>query len=188
MFDPSHLAALSAILRNGSFERAAHELGVTQSAVSQRIRLLEEQIGTPLVIRAQPCTATEAGQRVFRHAEELRLLEQELRTDLGMGREGDGEDVAGASRDARGWPAVRLAVNADSLATWFLPAVAQSGDLLFDLATGSSSKADPEAVGDQRWRHVARSRLDVVRADREPGCPDRDVARIRAAGVPVPTT
>lgn len=129
MFDPSHLAALSAILRSGSFERAANELGLTQSAISQRIRLLEELVGTPLVIRVQPCRATEAGGRIFRHAEELRLLEQELRADLGMG----GEARSGASDDARGWPAVRLAVNADSLATWFLPSLARAGDLLFDL-------------------------------------------------------
>lgn len=133
MFDPSHLTALSAILRSGSFERAASELGLTQSAVSQRIRLLEEQVGTPLVIRAQPCRATEAGQRVFRHAEELRLLEQDLRTDLGMGRDFGGEAGGRSSDDPRGWPAVRLAVNADSLATWFLPALARAGDLLFDL-------------------------------------------------------
>jgi LysR family transcriptional regulator, chromosome initiation inhibitor len=129
MFDPSHLAALSAILRSGSFERAASELGLTQSAVSQRIRLLEEHVGTPLVIRAQPCRPTDAGGRLFRHAEELRLLEQELRADLGMA----GEASSGASDDARGWPAVRLAVNADSLATWFLPSLARAGDLLFDL-------------------------------------------------------
>ncbi len=125
MFDPSHLAALSAILRQGSFERAARELGLTQSAVSQRIRLLEEQVGTPLVIRSQPCRATEAGQRVFRHAEELRLLEQGLRADLGLGR----AEIDGAG----GWPTVRLAVNADSLATWLLPALARAGDMLFDL-------------------------------------------------------
>jgi LysR family transcriptional regulator (chromosome initiation inhibitor) len=129
MFDPSHLAALSAILRTGSFDRAANELGLTQSAVSQRIRLLEEMVGTPLVIRVQPCRPTEAGARLFRHAEELRLLEQELRADLGMG----GEASGGEADDARGWPAVRLAVNADSLATWFLPSLAQAGDLLFDL-------------------------------------------------------
>jgi LysR family transcriptional regulator (chromosome initiation inhibitor) len=133
MFDPSHLAALSAILRSGSFERAASELGLTQSAVSQRIRLLEEQVGTPLVIRAQPCRATEAGGRVFRHAEELRLLEQELRTDLGMEMNASGMSATGQGDDPRGWPTVRLAVNADSLATWFLPSLARAGNLLFDL-------------------------------------------------------
>jgi LysR family transcriptional regulator, chromosome initiation inhibitor len=133
MFDPTHLAALSAILRSGSFERAARMLGLTQSAVSQRMRLLEEQVGTPLVIRAQPCRATEAGARVFRHAEELRLLEQELRADLGMGHEPGNVASVGSAADARDWPAVRIAVNADSLATWFLPALATAGDLLFDL-------------------------------------------------------
>lgn len=132
MFDPTQLAALSAILRNGSFERAARLLGLTQSAVSQRIRLLEEQVGTPLIIRSQPCRATEAGARVFRHAEELRLLEQELRTDLGIGREPGALASGTTGADARAWPAVRIAVNADSLATWFLPALA-AGEFLFDL-------------------------------------------------------
>ena len=46
MFDPAQLSALSAVLRTGSFERAAQMLHVTQSAISQRVRQLEEQVGT----------------------------------------------------------------------------------------------------------------------------------------------
>lgn len=125
MFDPSHLSALSAVLRNGSFERAAQELGLTQSAVSQRMRALEEQVGAPLVIRAQPCRATEAGQRMFRHAEEMRLLEQEVRRDLGL--------IEPPASGTSAWPTLRLAVNADSLATWFIPAMADIPEMLFDL-------------------------------------------------------
>lgn len=125
MFDPSQLAALSAILRTGSFERAAFALGVTQSAISQRMRALEEKVGTPLVIRAQPCKATEAGRRLFQHAEELRLLEQDVGRDLGL--------LGAMAPGSSDWPTLRLAVNADSLATWFVPAMAAIQEMLFDL-------------------------------------------------------
>lgn len=125
MFDPAQLSALSAVLRTGSFERAAQMLHVTQSAISQRLRQLEEQVGTSLVVRSQPCRATEAGERLFRHAEELRLLEQGVRRDLGIASHGE--------REAGRWPTLRLAVNADSLATWFVPAMAAVDGVLFDL-------------------------------------------------------
>ncbi|SIQ35953.1 transcriptional regulator, LysR family [Rhizobium sp. RU33A] len=125
MFDPSQLAALSAVLRAGSFERAAQMLHVTQSAISQRLRQLEEQVGTSLVIRSQPCRATEAGERLFRHAEEVRLLEQGVRRDLGLSTQAGG--------NAAGFPTLRLAVNADSLATWFVAAMQDIEGVLFDL-------------------------------------------------------
>ena len=125
MFDPAQLAALSAVLRTGSFERAAQMLHVTQSAISQRVRQLEEQVGTALVIRSQPCRATDAGGRLFRHAEEVRLLEQGARRDLGLEPENEAE--------SDGWPTLRLAVNADSLATWSVPAMACVDSVLFDL-------------------------------------------------------
>src|SRR5690606_30963219 len=118
MFEPAHLQALAAILRTGSFEAAAAALNVTPSAVSQRIRGLEERLGTAVVVRADPCRPTTAGARLARHAEEVALLERTLATDLGQ---------------AQGRAQVRIAVNADSLATWFLPALATVPGLLFDL-------------------------------------------------------
>ncbi|WP_413874082.1 LysR family transcriptional regulator ArgP [Albidovulum sp.] len=118
MYDPAHLEALSAVLRTGSFEAAAAALNVTPSAVSQRIRALEERVGTAVVIRAQPCRLTAAGARLARHAEDVALLEHALAADLGQE----------ASR-----PHVRIAVNADSLATWFLPALAGVPGLLYDI-------------------------------------------------------
>ncbi|MBC7140855.1 MAG: LysR family transcriptional regulator ArgP [Rhodobacteraceae bacterium] len=122
MFDYTQLQALAAILRTGSFDGAATELHVTPSAVSQRIRALEDRLGTPLVIRAQPCRATEAGARLARHVEDVELLEAALRGDFGG-------DLGGAPGAAR----VRIAVNADSLATWILPALAAVPGLLYDL-------------------------------------------------------
>ena len=118
MHEPAHLEALAAVLRSGSFEGAAAALNVTPSAVSQRIRALEERVGTAVVIRAQPCRPTPAGARLARHAEDVALLEHALAADLGQE----------TSR-----PHVRIAVNADSLATWFLPALAGVPGLLYDI-------------------------------------------------------
>jgi len=119
MFDYAALAALEAVLRTGSFERAAAELGVTSPAVSQRIAALEDRIGAVLVVRGRPCTPTPAGRRLARHVEEVGLMERALAEELGRPRD--------AAR-------VRIAVNADSLATWFLPALRGAGEgLLFDI-------------------------------------------------------
>lgn len=118
--DGEHLRALVAIVRTGSFEKAARVLGVTQSAISQRIKQLEDRMGAVLIVRGQPCVATAAGERLFRHAEEVALLERQLQADLGLEQES-------------GPVTVRLAVNADSLATWFLPALAAMEGVLFDL-------------------------------------------------------
>jgi LysR family transcriptional regulator (chromosome initiation inhibitor) len=61
MLDYAHRSALAAVIRTGSFERAAHQLNVTPSAISHRIKLLEERLGVVLVVQGQPCTATEVG-------------------------------------------------------------------------------------------------------------------------------
>ncbi len=119
MFDPAQLAALVAVHRRGSFDLAAAELGVTQSAVSQRLRALEERVGTLLIRRGTPSVATEAGLRLIRHHDEVALLARDVAAALG----------AGEARAA----VVRVAVNADSLATWVLPALAEVPGVLFDL-------------------------------------------------------
>ncbi|HRK39846.1 MAG TPA: LysR family transcriptional regulator ArgP [Burkholderiaceae bacterium] len=112
MLDYTSLFALAAVVREGSFERAARTLHVTPSAVSQRIRLLEERVGCSLVVRGQPCTATDTGLRLCQHADRVRLLEQDLQDNLpSLSLEG----VARAN--------LPIAVNADSLATWFAPAL-----------------------------------------------------------------
>lgn len=113
MLDYASLSALAAVVREGSFERAARALHVTPSAVSQRIRLLEERIGCALVVRGQPCHATETGRRLCQHVDRVRLLEHEL----------NGE-VPSLGQDADTRVPLPIAVNADSLATWFTPALA----------------------------------------------------------------
>lgn len=116
------LTALAAVLHTGSFEAAAFQLHVTPSAISQRIKTLEDRMGTPLILRGTPCTGTEMGRRLARHMEDVGLLEAQLARDLGT------SDVAGRRP-------VRIAVNADSLATWFCSAMAgaSAAGLLFQL-------------------------------------------------------
>jgi len=127
MLNTPLLHALAAVVREGSFERAARALHVTPSAVSQRIRQAEERMGTVLVVRGQPCTATEAGARLCRHAQTVALLESELRRDLpGLAPE----------PASRGRGTLRVAINADSLGTWFvdaLAAFAHEDDTLVDV-------------------------------------------------------
>ncbi|QBY01052.1 LysR family transcriptional regulator ArgP [Rhodophyticola sp. CCM32] len=120
MIDTHALMALSAVLRSGSFEGAAAQLNITQSAVSQRVKALEERLGTVLIRRTRPASATIAGSRLLRHAEEVGLLEKTLAADL----EGLLPDPA---------TPLRLAVNADSLATWTLPALAAVPGFLYHL-------------------------------------------------------
>ena len=114
MLDESLLAAVAAVAREGSFERAAGVLHITPSAVSQRIRLLEERIGAALIVRGQPCVPTEIGARICRHAELVSVLEAELRRELPM-LPPDSTDVLQGQ--------LRIAVNRDSLATWFVEAM-----------------------------------------------------------------
>lgn len=123
MFDYALLEALAAVVQHGSFERAARALNITSSAVSQRVKLLEERVGGVLVKRGQPCTATPSGALLCRHAERVKWLESEL--------DGQLPALPGISVER---PALRIAVNDDSLATWFIDAVAPycvaSGTLL----------------------------------------------------------
>ena len=110
MLDYAALHALAAVVREGSFERAARALHVTPSAISQRVRLLEERVGCALVVRGQPCRGTEAGLRLCQHVDRVRLLEHELQLDLpaldGFDRIGlrnaRPRDLARLREDARG--------------------------------------------------------------------------------------
>lgn len=116
MLDYAALSALAAVVREGSFDRAARTLHVTPSAISQRIRLLEERVGCALVVRSQPCRATDTGRRLCQHVDRVRLLEQELQHDAAL--------PALAAQEGLARVPLPVAVNADSLATWFAPAVA----------------------------------------------------------------
>ncbi|NUB46168.1 LysR family transcriptional regulator ArgP [Fertoebacter nigrum] len=117
MLDYPLLTALAAVHRRGSFDLAAASLGLTPSAVSQRIKALEERMGTLLIRRGQPSVATDAGLRLIRHLDEVMLLEQAL----------------ALPRPGAAMATLRIAVSADSLATWVIPALAAVEGVLFDL-------------------------------------------------------
>ncbi|MFN7883470.1 MAG: LysR family transcriptional regulator, partial [bacterium] len=72
------LSFLAAVIREGSFERAAQVLCVTSSAVSQRVRTLEERVGCALVVRGQPCRPTATGRMLCQHLDRGRLLEHDF--------------------------------------------------------------------------------------------------------------
>ena len=137
MLDYASLAAVAAVVREGSFERAATVLGVTASAVSQRVRALEERLGSVLIVRGQPCAATAMGARLCAHVERVSLLEGEMAATLPALAGGAGHEGA---------PTVRVAVNPDSLGAWFLPAVAafaeRSGALVDLVLDGEEHTAE----------------------------------------------
>ena len=111
-FDREQLETLAAVVAAGTFDAAASRLSVTPSAVSQRIKALEQQLGRVVVVRSKPIRATEAGTALLRLAQQLAALEFEAASELGIA-----ESLAAVS--------IPLAVNADSMATWLLPALAE---------------------------------------------------------------
>ncbi|WP_171013486.1 LysR family transcriptional regulator ArgP [Chitinivorax sp. B] len=135
------LDALSGVVRYEGFEAAARQLHLTQSAISQRIKLLEERIGQPLLVRSTPPQLTQAGRRLLQHGEAVRLMERELLQAI---RPGDDSDYA----------RLAIATNADSLDTWLIDAVApvlEQERLLLELT-----------VDDQDHTHQLLKNGDVV--------------------------
>lgn len=117
-FDSQQLRALAAIAAAGSLDGAAVALRLTPSAVSQRLRALERAAGQVLVVRSRPVALTAAGEVLLRLATQVALLEREA-----------GRELAGEQAE-EGRALLAVAVNADSLATWFLPAVAPLADAI----------------------------------------------------------
>ncbi|SEO68445.1 LysR family transcriptional regulator ArgP [Actinacidiphila rubida] len=114
---------LLAAVDEGTFEAAAEALHLTPSAVSQRIKGLEQRTGRVLLLRTKPVRPTPSGEIVVRFGRQLARLERDAGAELGLGA-------------AAGPTALPIAVNADSLSTWFLPAlaeVADGHDVTFDL-------------------------------------------------------
>ncbi|MBT0771904.1 LysR family transcriptional regulator ArgP [Kineosporia sp. J2-2] len=122
-FQRDHLETLLTVVDEGTFDAAAARLGVTPSAVSQRVKAMEQAAGRVLVRRTTPVRPTADGEVLVRHARQARLLEQETARAL---------EPAGEGRV----PSIPVAVNADSLATWFLGALGEVLDevtVVFDL-------------------------------------------------------
>jgi LysR family transcriptional regulator (chromosome initiation inhibitor) len=108
-FDPAALECLAALADAGSFDRAAQQLAITQSAVSQRLRALETSLGRLLVVRSRPLRLTEPGKLLLRYARQMQAMRADIAREMG----------ATLGHDER----LPIAVNADSLATWVLPAL-----------------------------------------------------------------
>ncbi|WP_136247432.1 LysR family transcriptional regulator ArgP [Halomonas borealis] len=122
MIDYKLLEALATVIENHGFERAGAALGLSQSAVSQRIKALEIRLGQPVLIRHPRLSPTPAGRQLLNHFQQVQLLERDLRTAL-------------PTLDSAA-PRLRIAINADSLATWWAELVAElcrEEGLLLDL-------------------------------------------------------
>lgn len=154
---------LLAVVDEGTFDAAAGALHVTPSAVSQRVKALEQRTGRVLLMRTKPVRPTESGEVVVRFARQLARLERDAHAELGM--TGNGEPTR-----------LSIAVNADSLATWFLPVlsrVPQEPRLCFELR-----REDEDHT-------AALLREGVVMAavtsspDPVPGCSVRALGRMR---------
>ncbi len=109
--DPRQTEAFRAVIRTGSFEQAALQLHLTPPAISQRVRALESALGNALVVRSRPCRPTETGQRLLQYLKRAKLLEADLLAELAERSDAPLVVVA--------------ALNADSLGTWFFPALAE---------------------------------------------------------------
>ncbi len=123
MIDYKLLEALALVIEEGGFEKAAQRLHLTQSAVSQRIKLIEESMGQILVTRTLPPLPTEAGLTLLTHYRKVKLLEDDLTPEI-------------SSIPAPRPTTLAVGVNADSLATWFLEAAAEIAiqyDFIYDI-------------------------------------------------------
>jgi LysR family transcriptional regulator, chromosome initiation inhibitor len=107
--DPIALDCLAALADHGGFDRAAQQLSITQSAVSQRLKSLEAEVGQLLVVRSRPLRLTDAGKVLLRFARQIQAMRADVARELGM-----------AAPSSERLP---IAVNADSLATWVMPAL-----------------------------------------------------------------
>lgn len=113
---PELASTIAAIVDEGSLDAAARALHITPSAVSQRLKSLEQQLGQVLIVRDRPARATAAGEAVVRMARQIALLEHDALSALGLDAAGDRVSIP-------------LAVNADSMATWFLAPLARLAEV-----------------------------------------------------------
>ncbi len=159
--DLAQLDALAACVSEGTFDAAARALHVTPSAVSQRVKALETSVGRVLLSRSKPVVPTSSGEALLRLARQIHTLTADAVSELS-------DDASGASH------VIPLAVNADSLATWFLPAVAAIGPpLIFDL-----HRADQEQTAELLRQGTVMAAVTSA-AQAVPGCSVRRLGTMR---------
>lgn len=107
MLDRQQLETFAVVVQYQHFRKAAATLNISPGAVSQRIKMLEESVGAVLLMREPIITPTRAGEEILRYIMAVRLLEDDALQHIKPDR----------------FPPVdfAIAVNADSLATWFEP-------------------------------------------------------------------
>lgn len=161
MMEAGQLAALAAVVDEGTFDAAARRLHVTPSAVSQRVKALETSVGQVLVTRSKPVRPTAGGEVILRLARQIEALTADALVELGG---------PAAGTDA----VVPLAVNADSLATWFPAALAAAGSgFAFDV-----HRDDQERTADLLRGGTVMAAVTSV-PDAIPGCTVRRLGRMR---------
>ncbi len=148
------VAALAAVIREGSFERAADKLCITQSAVSQRIKQLEQIMAQPLLVRSQPPGITDAGQQLLGLYQRVTMLEQDVLDSI-------------CHQDDRQAVPVTLAVNADSVATWLIPALSP---LLREEKIELNLRVDDEARSLEIMRRGEAAAAISLDSHALPGC------------------
>ncbi|WP_432170546.1 LysR family transcriptional regulator ArgP [Streptomyces sp. 1222.5] len=158
---------LLAVVDEGTFDAAAAALHVTPSAVSQRVKALEQRTGRVLLQRTKPVRPTESGAVLVRFARQLARLERDTRGELGL---------SGAGEPTR----VSVAVNADSLATWFLPALPRVAGLCFEL-----HREDEDHTAALLREGLVMAAV-TSSAEPVPGCTVRPLGRMRYLPVAAP--
>ncbi|MFM6986019.1 MAG: HTH-type transcriptional regulator ArgP [Hydrogenophaga sp.] len=174
MLDVRPLEALAAVAEHGGFGPAAQALNISLAAVSLRIKSLEEQLGQRLLVRGKTVRATVAGQALLAHVKQLQLME----ADLLAGLRGEQANAGG------GWQSLSVAINADSVAGWFLPGVApllRKHHLLLDVM-----------IDDQDHTHALLRSGDVIGcvtalADPMRGCLSEPLGVVRYRCVAAPS-
>lgn len=161
---------LLAVVDEGTFDAAAQVLHVTPSAVSQRVKALEQRTGRVLLTRTKPVRPTESGEVVVRFARQLARLERDARAELGM--TGGGETTR-----------LSIAVNADSLATWFLPALVRVPE---ELRIGFELHREDEAHTAALLREGRVMAAVTSSPDPVAGCSVRSLGRMRYVAVASP--
>ncbi len=159
--DFAQLRALIAIVDEGSFDGAARSLQVTPSAISQRLKALETSAGRVLLVRSRPVRPTPSGEALLRLARQVELLAADTAALLGV--------IEGAPA-----PTVPLAVNADSLGTWLLPALAPlAGEVCLELY-----REDQARTSDLLRAGVVMAAV-TADADAVPGCTVQQLGAMR---------
>ncbi len=159
--DPAQLDALAAAVAEGTFDAAARRLHVTPSAVSQRVKALETSVGRVLLTRTKPVRATPSGEVLLRLARQIQTMTADATREIG-------------ADDSAGPVPIALAVNADSLATWLLPALATVGPpVVFDLHRDDQERTTDLLRQGSVMAAVTASSVPV------PGCSIERLGRMR---------